>query len=169
MGPARPEPSAQRQAIEALIHKHSSKKHSSKKQRLQGADSEPIYDFHYKIKAELTWRVKNHTDSAHDSFTVDSGYTGPILNQEKVRKLKIPVHLRQQGLQILDAAGVTITGAPRYYSRPLDINIGEHDETLSWEVSHLPEDVLRYLACYWLRTHNPDINWVFDTLRWGSD
>lgn len=55
----------------------------------------------------------------------------PILDEDKVRKFKIPVHKRQQALQILDAAGGAIIGAGLYYMRPLDMIIGKHEEMLT--------------------------------------
>lgn len=163
IGPIRPNLSCHALAIEAFIHEY-----YSKKQCREVADSEPIHVSYYKMKAGLTWRVKNHTESAHGSFLVDTGCTSPILNEEKVKKLKIPVRQWQQAVQILDAAGGTIKGGRLCNTRPLDMIIGKHEQTLPWEVSPLPEDVLGYLPTSWLSTHNPDINREFDRPRWRS-
>lgn len=158
-GQVRPGPSDQRQAVET---------NGPPAKRARIVDPEPAHNACFRIKATLSWRNKNHQENAHGFFLVDSGCTGPILNEAKIRKLRIPVHRRKNPVEIYDASGGTIQGAGEYYTRPLDMIIGKHEEALFWEVSPLPEDILGYLPISWLRRHNPDINWEFGTLKWRS-
>lgn len=160
IGPVRPESRSQGQTIEALIHNF-----SSKCRRLNIANPEPVHGSYNKIKAELTWRKKSHTEKVYGLFLKDTGCTGPILNQKRVQKLGIPVHCWHQPVQIFDAARVAIETAGVYCTHPLKMIIGEHEETLAWVLNPLPSDVLGYLPISCLRQHNTDIIWECGTMK----
>lgn len=83
--------------------------------------------------------------------------------------MKFPVHPRKNIVGIYDPSGSSIIqGAGEYCTRPLDMTIGKHEETLSEELSPLPNDILGYLPISWLRRHNPEIDWEVGTPQWRS-
>jgi len=51
-------------------------------------------------------------------------------------------------------------GAGEYFTTPLDMVMGKHEESLHWEVGRLEKGISRYLPVSWVRKHNPDINWL---------
>jgi hypothetical protein len=87
----------------------------SKRQRIQPPiPDEPEHRDCYRLKAELCWRVKNHVERIHGQFLIDTGCTGPILNQDLAAKHKIPVHKRDMPIDILNAHGAIIPDAGDY-------------------------------------------------------
>lgn len=133
------------------------------------AESEPIINSCDKVKTNLNWKVKNQIERVHGFIDFDTACIRPILTREKVRKLRIPVHQRQQAVQILDATGGARLGVVVYFTQPLGIIVAKHEKTLSWEVSPLPKDVPHYFLNSWISIQNPDINWQFGTLPWRSN
>ncbi len=73
--------------------------------------SEPVHGQRPVLKAELNWRIRNHTDRCHGTFMLDTGCTGPILSEEFVRKEKIPVVRRASPIRMQDAQSDIIMGA----------------------------------------------------------
>jgi hypothetical protein len=47
--------------------------------------------------------------------------------------------------------------------------MGDHKETLQWELATLEEGMVDYLPVSWARNHNPDINWELNTMSWRSE
>jgi hypothetical protein len=59
-----------------------------------------------------TWlEVKNHIERAHGLFLINTGCTGPILNQDLAAKHQIPVHKIDMPIEILNAHGDIIPAA----------------------------------------------------------
>lgn len=109
IGNKRSDPSGPGQAIGAAIQEH-----HYKQRRLDTTDSEPIHGSCCGVKAKLIWNVNNHIARTHGSLLVHTSCTGPILNQKKVIKGKIPVHHVQQDGPLLDTASSAIIGVQLY-------------------------------------------------------
>jgi hypothetical protein len=67
-----------------------------------------------------------------------------------------------------DAQGDVMMGGGEYYTHPVHMSMGDHKETLRWEVATLEEGISGYLPIAWARKHNPDINWELNTISWRS-
>ena len=131
--------------------------------------SEPVHGQRPVLKAELNWRIRNHTDRCHGTFMLDTGCTGPILSEEFVRKEKIPVVRRASPIQMQDAQGDIMMGAGEYITVPLEMVMGKHEEKLRWEVAPLEKGISGYLPVSWIRKHNPDINWHINRIQFRSE
>jgi hypothetical protein len=59
-------------------------------------------------------------------------------------------------------------GAGEYYTMPYCINVGSHQEDISWKVAQMEENIARYLLISWLSLHNPDVEWDTVIIRWRS-
>jgi hypothetical protein len=141
-----------------------------KQRRLeQRLPSLPVHGKRPILKAGLSWTVKGKDEGAQGSFLFDTGCTGAILNQSFVRKHGIPLVRRDQPLTMYDAQGDVMMGGGEYYTHPVCMTMGDHKETLRWEVATLEEGMTGYLPISWARKHNPDINWELNTMSWRSD
>ncbi|KAH0607133.1 uncharacterized protein H6S33_003121 [Morchella sextelata] len=141
-----------------------------KQRRLeQRLPSLPVHGRRPILKAGLSWTVKGKDEGAQGSFLFDTGCTGAILNQSFVRKHGIPLVRRDQPLTMFDAQGDVMMGGGEYYTHPVRMIMGDHKETLRWEVATLEEGMTGYLPISWARKHNPDINWELNTMSWRSD
>jgi hypothetical protein len=121
------------------------------------------------LKPELNWRTKNHTQRCHGTLMLDTRYPGPILSEEFVKKEKIPVERRSSPIQVLDALGDLMMGAGEYFTAPLEMIMGKHEESIRWELGPLEKGIYRYLPVSWIQKHNPDINWHTHHIQWRSD
>ena len=139
------------------------------KKRLEEPPAEPVHGQRPMLKAELNWRLKNHIQRCHGTFMLDTGCTGPILSEEFVKKEKIPVEKRNSPIQMLDAQGDLMMGAGEYFTAPLEMVMGKHEESIRWEVGPLEKGISGYLPVSWIQKHNPDINWHTHRIQWRSD
>ncbi|KAH0610375.1 uncharacterized protein H6S33_011902 [Morchella sextelata] len=135
----------------------------------QRLPSLPVHGTRPILKAGLSWTVKGKDEGAQGSFLFDTGCTEAILNQSFVRKHGIPLVRRDQPLTMFDAQGDVMMGGGEYYTHPVCMIMGDHKETLRWEVATLEEGMTGYLPISWARKHNPDINWELNTMSWRSD
>ncbi|KAH0603433.1 uncharacterized protein H6S33_007755 [Morchella sextelata] len=135
----------------------------------QRLPSLPVHGKRPILKAGLSWTVKGKDEGAQGSFLFDTGCTGAILNQSFVKKHGIPLVRRDQPLTMFDAQGDVMMGGGEYYTHPVRMTMGDHKETLRWEVATLEEGMTGYLPISWARKHNPDINWELNTMSWRSD
>src|SRR5215217_4762651 len=100
---------------------------------------------------------------------VDSGATGPIINQQFVRNSQLMAKKRVRPVTVTTATGETIEGAGMYYIPLTTLKIKDHEEKMSWEVGKIQSGIDGYLSVEWLTRHNPDINWEHGKLSWRSD
>jgi len=77
---------------------------------------EPEHSECYRIKVELSWKVKNHVERTHGLFLIDTGCIDTILNQDLVAKHQIPVHKRDMLIDILNAHEEIIPAVGEYYT-----------------------------------------------------
>ena len=117
-------PTAKRQRSGSPSEAPPTKKHHEE------TPAEPVHGQRPLLKAELNWRVSNHTERCHGTFLLDTGCTGPILSEEFVKKEKIPVERRASPLQMLDAQGDLMMGAGEYFTAPLEMVMGKHEEKI---------------------------------------
>lgn len=110
------------------------------------------------IKIELNWRAKNYNDNSHSQFLVESGATGPILNQAWTIKNKIPLISPGESLIITDAGGMKLAGAGETFTSLLTLIIRNHVEELSREIRDLEKGVAGYLPISLLRVYNPSLD-----------
>lgn len=139
------------------------------KKRYEEPPAEPVHGHRPLLKAELNWRTRNHTSRCHGIFLLDTGCTGAILNEEFVKKEKIPVHRRDSPIEMHDAQGDLMMGAGEYFTAPLEMVMGKHEESLRWEVGPLEKGISGYLPISWVRKHNPDINWHTNRIQFRSE
>lgn len=135
----------------------------------QKDSKEPEHTPCYQIAVEINWKVKNHQERVHGRLLVDTGCTGPILNARIVAKHKIPTISRKSPVQVLGPDGTQIEGAGLRFTTPLNLVIGKHEESMSWEVGPLQDGVLGYLPISWFKKHNPEVDWHSGRLKWRSD
>jgi hypothetical protein len=131
--------------------------------------AEPVHGQRPVLKAELNWRSSNHTDRCHGTFILDTGFTGPILSEDFVKKQKISVERRNSPIQMIDAQGDLMMGAGEYFTGPLEMVMGKHEQSLRWEVGPLEKGISGYLPVSWVRKHNPDINWYTKCIQFRSE
>ena len=98
----------------------------------------------------------------------DSGATTPLLREEFDKEKQILTKKRKNPISIRNASQQPITGAGRYYTQPIGLEIGNHSEVLVWEVGVIEDSIDRYLPIAWLHKHNPDINWQNGQVKWRS-
>jgi RNase H-like domain found in reverse transcriptase/Reverse transcriptase (RNA-dependent DNA polymerase)/Integrase zinc binding domain/Chromo (CHRromatin Organisation MOdifier) domain/Integrase core domain len=139
------------------------------KKRYEEPPAEPVHGQRPMLKAELNWKTRNHITRCHGTFLLDTGCTGPILNQEFVKKEKIPIERRNSPIQMLDAQGDLMMGAGEFFTAPLEMVMGKHEESLRWEVGPLEEGISGYLPISWVQKHNPDINWHTNRIQFRSE
>ncbi|KAH8145235.1 uncharacterized protein LAJ45_10796 [Morchella importuna] len=150
--------------------RESSSEPTQKRRRLEEKlPSLPVHDKRPILKAGLSWTVKNKVEDAQGTFLFDTGCTGAILNQSFVRKYGVLLVRRDQPLTIYYAQEDVMMGGGEYYTHPVHMSMGDHRETLRWEVATLEEGISGYLPVAWARKHTPDINWEFNTISWRSD
>ena len=99
---------------------------------------------------------------------LDCGATSPILREEFVRDQQILTKQRTKPISIWNASQQPITGAGRYYTQPIGLEIGNHSEVLVWEIGGIEESIDGYLPIAWLQKHNPDVNWQSGQVKWRS-
>ena len=90
---------------------------------------------------------------------MDCGCTGPILNQDFVKRNHIPWVSRDKPISVLTADGKPMEDAGARYSEDLIMRIKEHQEEFTWVISHLEDGIDGYLPISWLEQHNPDVQW----------
>ena len=108
--------------------------------------AEPVHGQRPLLKAKLNWRTRNHITRCHGTFLLDTGCTGPILSEDFVKKEKIPVERRSSPIQMLDAQGDLMMGAGEYFTSPLEMVMGKHEENIRWEVGPLEKGISGYLT-----------------------
>jgi hypothetical protein len=59
--------------------------------------------------------------------------------------MKIPVERRNSTIQMIDAQGDLMMGAGEYFTIPLEMIIGKHEESLHREVGPLEKGISGYL------------------------
>jgi hypothetical protein len=128
------------------------------KKRPEEQSVEPIHGQRPMLKDELNWRTKNHIQRCHGTFMLDAGCTGPILSEEFVKKEKIPMERRSSPIQMLDAQGDLMMGAGEYFTAPLEMVMGKHEESIHWKLGPLEKGISRYIPVSWIQKQNPDIN-----------
>jgi hypothetical protein len=70
---------------------------------------------------------------------------------------------------MFDAQGDVMMGGGDYCTHPVRMTMGDHKETLRWEVATLEEGITGYLPIDWVRKYNLDINWELNAMSWRSD
>jgi hypothetical protein len=131
--------------------------------------AKPVHGQRPILKAELNWRFSNHTVRCHGTFLLDTGCTGPILSEDFVKRERIPVETRNSPIQIIDAQEDLMMSAGEYFTAPLAMVIGKHEESLRWEVGPLEKGISGYLPVSWVRKPNPDINWHTNCIQFRSE
>ena len=122
------------------------------------------------INAVLCWHDqygRKRKDNAR--LLLDCGCTGPILNQDFVKRNHIPWVSRDKPISVLTADGKPMEDAGARYSEDLIMRIKEHQEELTWEISRLEDGIDGYLPISWLEQHNPDVQWDTGKLTWRSE
>ena len=99
---------------------------------------------------------------------VDSGATGPILNQLLVQNAQLATKKRRLPLVVTTATGEAIPGAGELYIPPISLRVGKHLEMMAWEVGRIEDGIDGYLPISWLKLHNPDIDWERRSMKWRS-
>src|SRR5215204_2571487 len=150
-----------------------SSERASKRQKIshdQNQFPEPEHASSQILRSKLRWKVKNHWKEVTANFMIDSGCTGPILNKKWALRNHTPLVKRKERKPLLAADGEILPSSGKYYSHPLDMIVGKHENTMTWEIAKLHCDTLAgYLPVSWLRKHNPDIDWEKGTMKWRSN
>jgi hypothetical protein len=61
---------------------------------------------------------------------VNTGYTGPVLSEELVKKEKIPVERRSSPIKMVNVQGDLMMEAGEYFTAPLEMVMGKHEESV---------------------------------------
>ena len=72
---------------------------------------------------------------------LESGPTSPIVREEFVKEKQILTKTRKNPISIWNASQQPITGAGRYYTQPIGLEIGNHSEVLVWEVGVIEDSI----------------------------
>jgi hypothetical protein len=114
-------------------------------------------------------KSSNYTGRCHGTFILDTGCLGPILSVSLVKKEKILVDRQNSPIQVVAALDNLMLGVGKYFSGPLEMVMGKHDESLHWEVGLLQKVISGYLPVSSIRMHNPDINWYTNCIQFRGE
>ena len=81
---------------------------------------------------------------------VDSGASGPILDEDFVRKNGLLVKERKLPKQVKNANEEPIPNAGTHYMQPIVLVIRQHAEDMVWEVGMIQSQIDSYLPISWL-------------------
>ena len=88
------------------------------------------------IEAKMAWSDQyGRKKNTKGIFMVDSGCTGPMLNQDFVGGNHIPWVRRDDPITIHTADGEPMNNAGEKYVEDIIMRIQDHQEELSWEIS----------------------------------
>src|SRR6266550_2361128 len=122
------------------------------------------------FEAKLHWYNPEGDQVGNEVILLlDSGCSGPMLNQTFVQEHAVPWIQRESPITVNTADGRPMESAGVKYTERIVLRIGPHREELAWEISRLEEGVAGYLPISWLQCHNPDIHWDTGKLFWRSE
>ncbi len=122
------------------------------------------------FEAKLHWYNPEGDQVGNEVILLlDSGCSGPMINQAFVQKHAVPWIQRDSPITVNTADGRPMESAGVKYTESIILRIGLHQEELAWEISRLEEGVAGYLPISWLQRHNPDVHWDTGKLFWRSE
>ena len=132
--------------------------------------SPPKHTRSIRVNVRLQWRLGSRETTSDVILLLDSGATGPVLSTSWAKEAQVPCVKRKTACPIMDASGNHLPGSGKWYTKPLKMLIGDHQNEMSFEIADMPEGKIDgYLPMSWLETHNPDINWELGTMTWRSE
>ena len=132
--------------------------------------SPPKHTRSIRVQVRLKWRLGAKETTSDVVLLLDSGATGPVLSTNWAKEAQVPCVRRKVACPITDASGNNLPGSGRWYTRPLKMIIGDHENEMNFEVADMPEGKIDgYLPMSWLERHNPDIDWETGTMTWRSE
>lgn len=100
---------------------------------------------------------------------LDSGATGNFIDTKYLRDTKIHCVKKPRSYKLESLGDKPIISQVRYGTEPTKMQIGEHTEYVSFDVTNLGKYDL-VLGYPWLKRHNPGINWVGGKItQWNCD
>ena len=122
------------------------------------------------VNVRLEWSHNGQKQSEEALLLLDSGATGAVLSSTWVTNAQLPCIRQGNPTPISDASGNHIPGSDTYYTKTVDMSMGNHTNKMRFELADMPSGHLDgYLPIAWLKDHNLDINWEKGCLKWRSD
>lgn len=95
---------------------------------------------------------------------LDSGCTSSIIDEEFVRKHKLPTWPLDKPIPAINADGTKNAAGSITRVTELRVSIGDHTEKIMFAIVRLDGHDL-YLGFSWLNLHNPEIDWTHRTIH----